>query len=93
MFSHKSYSFEIDVWSVGVMTYELLTGLSPFAGNSTKETYQNIRIIKTELKNNKKLGVSEEALAFVRRIFVKDAKSRPKPEELLEDKWMMDEKQ
>jgi serine/threonine protein kinase len=27
---HK-HDFTVDVWSVGVLAYELLTGLSPFA--------------------------------------------------------------
>ena len=30
------------MWSVGVITYVLLTGLSPFLGDTNMETYTNI---------------------------------------------------
>lgn len=33
---------ETDMWSVGVITYVLLSGLSPFLGDSDDETYANV---------------------------------------------------
>merc|ERR1711872_513799 len=32
-----------DMWAVGVLTYILLSGLSPFAGNTDNETLKNVK--------------------------------------------------
>ena len=34
-----SYSFEVDIWSTGVLMYNLLIGKCPFTGETQKETY------------------------------------------------------
>ena len=31
------------MWAVGVLTYILLSGLSPFAGNTDNETLKNVK--------------------------------------------------
>lgn len=28
--NHKSYDFNVDIWSIGILTYELIVGKSPF---------------------------------------------------------------
>lgn len=35
-------SLKTDIWSVGVLAYVLLSGCSPFAGDSKQETFLNI---------------------------------------------------
>lgn len=32
--SGKDYDFKVDIWSVGVLTYELITGKPPFENRS-----------------------------------------------------------
>ena len=57
--SHK-HGKQVDIWSVGVLMFELLTGLSPFtpkdAGKNEKlieeMTYKNIASIKYTFPSN-----------------------------------------
>ena len=37
------YSYEYDIWSLGIITYYLLFQRTPFAGENVKKTFENIK--------------------------------------------------
>ncbi len=38
----QGYNYSVDWWSIGVITFELLTGFTPFGGESPKDVFANI---------------------------------------------------
>ncbi|KRT82980.1 phosphotransferase, partial [Oryctes borbonicus] len=71
------FSFQaVDWWSVGVLTYELLTGASPFTVEGEKNTQQEIsrRILKTTPPIPDALG--KDVADFISKLLVKDPRQR-----------------
>jgi calcium-dependent protein kinase len=39
----REYNEKCDIWSIGVITYMLLSGRAPFFGNTDEEIYEGIK--------------------------------------------------
>ena len=59
----KSYNSSMDLWSLGAITYELLTNTPPPIGKTEKETIENIKKGMPSLPNN--LKCSLEIISFI----------------------------
>ncbi|XP_008199672.1 ribosomal protein S6 kinase alpha-5 isoform X2 [Tribolium castaneum] len=72
----QGHDIAVDWWSVGVLTYELLTGASPFTVEGEKNTQQEIsrRILKTTPPIPDSLG--KDVADFISKLLVKDPRKR-----------------
>lgn len=80
--------FYTDMWSLGVICYVLLSGLSPFVGQNDMATMNNVTQGKYSFKYNSFEAVSEDAKDFVRKLLVRDGTQRLTARSALEHKWL-----
>lgn len=85
---------ESDVWSAGVMCYQLLSGHLPFDDTSNRNAPSLSIVWKSILTENLSFKekiwskVSEEAKAFVKMLLNKDHKQRPTASQALKNAWL-----
>lgn len=77
-----------DMWSVGVICYVLLSGLSPFMGDNDTETFANITRAEMDFDDDAFDEISEDAKDFISGLLVKKIKGRMSAEECLKHPWL-----
>lgn len=63
---YEPLSLQTDIWSVGVLTYVLLTGCSPFGGDTKQETFSNITQCDLTFPDELFEDVSPLAIDFIK---------------------------
>ncbi|XP_076829049.1 death-associated protein kinase 3 [Brachyhypopomus gauderio] len=86
--NYEPLGLEADMWSIGVITYILLSGASPFLGETKQETLTNISAVNYDFDEEYFSNTSELAKDFIRRLLVKDPKKRMTIEDSLEHPWI-----
>ena len=64
--SKKGHSYEVDVWSIGVIAYTLLVGKPPFETCDVKATYKRIKL--NQYSFPEQVPLSKSARDFVTSI-------------------------
>ena len=85
------YDKKVDVWSLGILTYELLIGIVPFIARNIKGLFHSVEqrdfCIPKEDKRN--LELSQAAINFIDKTLNIDVNMRPLPEDLIKDPWIL----
>ncbi|CBK23376.2 uncharacterized protein [Blastocystis hominis] len=85
----RAYSYEVDIWAIGVITYTLLIGKAPYDGGSRKSTYENIRQNDFSFPIKDRF-VSHQARMFIRSILTTDPASRLSLDQMLQHPFFTD---
>ncbi|CAL8094223.1 unnamed protein product [Orchesella dallaii] len=89
--NYEPIALSTDNWSVGVITYILLSGLSPFMGDNDNETFSNITRAEFDFDDEAFDKISEDAKDFISNLIVKRPEKRMTAEECLDHQWLRQE--
>ncbi|VDN06598.1 unnamed protein product [Thelazia callipaeda] len=84
MVSGEQHDEKVDLWSLGVLCYELLTGKPPFESPTHNETYKLIMSVKYKFPSH----ISEEAKDLIRKLLVRAPSDRISLEEVMRHPWL-----
>ena len=65
------HEFAVDWWALGILSFEMLYGTTPFVGKNRKETFRNVLIKKPEF-----IGKRNELTDLIERLLEKDPTQR-----------------
>lgn len=86
--SYEPVSPATDMWSVGVICYVLLSGLSPFMGDSDADTFTNVERVDFDFEDPVFETISAVAKDFMCQLIVKNPRKRMSAEQCLEHGWL-----
>ena len=81
---HCDFYFKVDLWSLGVLTYEFLVGKPPFEAETNNETYKLITKVDVKYPAH----VSTEAKDLISRLLRKVPSQRLSLEEVMDHPWI-----
>ncbi|KAM6937535.1 death-associated protein kinase 2 [Xenentodon cancila] len=86
--NYEPLGLEADMWSIGVITYILLSGASPFLGDTKQETLGNISAMDYDFDEEFFSNTSELAKSFIRQLLEKDTRKRMTIQDALNHPWI-----
>ncbi len=84
----EGHSFEVDIWSVGVILYTLLIGKPPFQTNNVEKIYEKIKRNEYEIPADS--TISDSARELIQSILTPDPSMRPTLIEIMNHRWFAD---
>ncbi|XP_040564116.1 uncharacterized protein [Lepeophtheirus salmonis] len=80
--------YATDMWAVGVICYVLLSGLSPFMGDTDLETMANVTIAEYDYDDEVFDNVSDYAKDFIDKLLMKEKGKRYSCKSCLQHPWL-----
>eukprot|EP00931_Biecheleriopsis_adriatica_P093302 TRINITY_DN67047_c0_g1_i1.p1 TRINITY_DN67047_c0_g1~~TRINITY_DN67047_c0_g1_i1.p1 ORF type:complete len:523 (+),score=139.81 TRINITY_DN67047_c0_g1_i1:28-1569(+) len=84
-----SYDEKCDVWSAGVISFVLLCGYPPFAGDTDPEILKKVKTGNFEFRSPEWDGISQGAKNLITQMLTLDPSIRPSAEVVLQSPWLM----
>jgi calcium/calmodulin-dependent protein kinase I len=82
------YVKEVDMWSIGVITYILLCGFPPFFNENMAELFEQIMKAEYDFPEDYWKDISEIAKDFIRKLLVVDTAQRMSGKTALQHPWL-----
>ncbi|XP_016418865.1 myosin light chain kinase, smooth muscle-like [Sinocyclocheilus rhinocerous] len=86
--NYEAISYPTDMWSIGVICYILVSGLSPFMGDNDNETLANVTSATWDFEDEAFDEISDQAKDFISSLLKKDMRARLTCAQCLEHSWL-----
>ncbi|KRW99866.1 Protein kinase-like domain [Pseudocohnilembus persalinus] len=84
----RNYNQQCDLWSIGVVTYIMLSGYPPFNDQDEQQIFEKILNCDYNFKENIWENISQDAKKFISNMLKLDPKQRYTPQQALQDPWI-----
>ena len=85
---NKKYNEKCDIWSCGVITYIILSGMPPFNGSTDQDIMKKVKLGKFSFSDPCWSSMSDSCKDFITQLLTLDASKRPSAEEILKHPWL-----
>ncbi|XP_016300944.1 myosin light chain kinase, smooth muscle [Sinocyclocheilus anshuiensis] len=86
--NYEAISYTTDMWSIGVICYILVSGLSPFMGDNDNETLSNVTSATWDFEDEAFDEISDEAKDFISNLLKKGMKARLSCDQCFQHPWL-----